>query len=268
MNKKIKTTIALMLLTTTIASTNTIVFAEQTTPTKVTEISQENDNTSNFSILRNDSKNRIVTFSLNNDEYTYDVNNEILTLADGSYFKIETEVDYINPNSNLTKEEVLEMDKQLMYDNILSLENKEYRNTRSSRFDIPSNAAYVKETTVSKKLSEYVGEVGKALNSISIVTGGLSFLSGIPKANLLNAVSYATGLTGTAVSAAAGKVKGTWTYDLERTKSQYQHYASKQYGYRYAHSKINLNGTAKNKSFNTTPGYSKKGNWWTNAKPW
>ncbi|MGL4656060.1 MAG: hypothetical protein ACRCWM_09290 [Sarcina sp.] len=220
-----------------------------------------------FSLITKDSTNRIVTLSdQDNNIITYDINNETISFGDSS-ITLETTVDYINPTSGLTEAEILEMDKQLTYENLVN-KNISQANSKTI-FNIPSNAPYTTETTLTKSIKEYVGEFAKGLGIFSTATGVLQYTKAIPTMALLDAAAQVAGVSSFVLGEMAGRFKGTWSYSLEKTQKKYQFYTSMQHGYRYAHKKYSIDGkTNSGKSVTTSKNYRSSGSWWTNAKPW
>ena len=211
--------------------------------------------------------NNKVQFKIDNKDYEYDVDNEILSTNGKELVKFETVVDYMNPESEFTEEEYLAMDKENILNNFKSIEiHQKNTNQRSMAVDkiVPSNAAYTVDASYSKNINTLYGELGSCLSDISALTTVLSFCGGVTFKAIMNSVATATGLTSTVISKTQGSVGGTWSYTLHKTKNKYvinvPNYS--QHAYRYAQKGISLTVKIGSKTYKPYTSYTNLGKWW------
>ena len=211
--------------------------------------------------------NNKVQFKIDNKNYEYDADNEILSSNGKELVQFETVVDYIDPESGLTEEEYLDLDKENILNNFKSIEVQQKNpNQRSIAVDyiVPSNAAYTINASYSKNLNTLYGELGSCLSDISALTTVLSYCGGVTFRSIMSSVSAATGLTSTVISKTQGSVGGVWSYTLHKTKNKYvinvPNYS--QYAYRYAQKGISLTVKIGSKTYKPYTSYTNLGKWW------
>lgn len=257
MNKKIKAFIS-MALSFGILNSSTMVFANE----------NNNDNREQAKITEVDSSRKIVKFSDGKDDYEYDAEDEILKVNNEPVIQFETKVEYLDPNAGITEEEALENEKERIFEELIEpANNSSLMKSARSNFTIPSNAPYTVYAKFSKSIKDAYGELGTGLSHISALTTVLA-LKKIPYRTLVGAVATVTGLSSYAIENTKGYVGGRWYYTQHRTTQKYRYYNSYQYGYRYAHSGIDLKIRVGGKSYTPYKSYYDVGSWWVNQKPY
>ncbi|MGL5314910.1 MAG: hypothetical protein ACRC92_16780 [Peptostreptococcaceae bacterium] len=210
--------------------------------------------------------NNKVQFKIDNKNYEYDADNEILSSNGKELVQFETVVDYINPESGLTEEEYLAIDKENILNNFRTIEIQQKNPSQRSMavdYIVPSNAAYTIDASFSKNINTLYGELGDSLGKISTLTSALTLCGSIEFKALMGSVSTATGLTSAAINATKGSVGGKWSYTLHKTKNKYvinvPNYS--QHAYRYAQKGVSLTVKIGSKTYTPYTQQTNRGKW-------
>lgn len=226
-----------------------------------------NDNVNISNILINEN---VISCEVDGKDFSYDLDKEIIQMGDTTVY-LDTTIEYIAPDEQMTEEELLNYEKELIKQNFENIKNQNSGiATCSSNLDpqVPANAEYVVATTFSKSISKIVAEIDELASDISTITGVLSLLGKIPATSIINYITVGYGVAKSAFSKIDLTVTGTWKYNLERTTKAYPAGITTQICYRYAHAALNMNVscTFGTKSINKTQ--STKGGWWVSSKPY
>ncbi len=226
---------------------------------------KENVNIENIEI-----ENDKVFFTAGDEECIYDLEEDSLTIDDTTIY-FETKIDYIDPSLNMSEEEMLELEKEMMKQKFIDLANEASGIALySSSYDpqVPANAPFVKCGGFTKNIAEIKSKFETAIARFSIATGVLTKLKAISKDGLMNSLAKKFSKTVTAMTAFNVQLSGKWKYNLERTTKTYPAGITNQICYRYAHSGVsgNISCSLGSKKFDFTN--NTKGAWWVSGKPY
>lgn len=225
----------------------------------------ENVNIENIEI-----ENEKIFFTAEDEDCIYDLEGDSLTIGDTIIY-FETKVDYINPSLNISEEEMLELEKEMIKQRFIDLANEELGIAPySSNYDpqVPANAPFVTCGGFTKDIAKIQAKFETAAARFCIATGVLTKLGAISKSGFMNALAKVFGRTVNAMAALDVQLTGTWKYNMERTTKAYPAGTTNQICYRYAHSGVTGKISCSLGSGNFDFSQKTKGGWWVSGKPY
>lgn len=189
--------------------------------------------------------------------------NEGIILIDDIEINIETKFTYIDKDTYSSEEEALRIHNEQIMDSFIDSVS-DYKTKSSVSQYVPSNAAYKTLGLIDKKMSLGSKKIGSHLSTISILTGVLSYLPGIPQAALLGMVSQITDQAGDILKLYDATMTVTWKYGQDQTTNKYNLGPSGyNYAFRFRHSNVKWDFTMKGKNYLSTKPYTKVGTWFS-----
>lgn len=146
---------------------------------------EKNDNVNISNILINEN---VISCEVDGKDFSYDLDQEIIQIGDTTVY-LETTIEYIAPDEQMTEEELLDYEKEMIKQNFEAIKNQNSGiATCSSSLDpqVPANAEYVVATTFSKSISKIIAEIDEVASDISAVTAVLSLLGAISPTAIIN----------------------------------------------------------------------------------